>query len=230
MRWNTCSLCEQEYHGVVRCALGWACWKTYVGRLEGHMLRNNAMTELGNGLSEAKHHTDALIVIKADLAMRRRLGTSEHNMLIVQGNLANIYDIVGRQEEALDTYRDVYSKKVGLYGEEDRSTSLSANNYADSLLNRQRFGEAKALMRKKIPVAQRVLGESHELTLQMLRTYACALCEDPGATLGDLRKAVTTLEETTQTARRVFGNSHPLVAITECTLRNARAVLGARFL
>ena len=29
-RWHTCSLCEQMYHGVVRCALGWACWKTYV--------------------------------------------------------------------------------------------------------------------------------------------------------------------------------------------------------
>ena len=31
-RWDTCSLCEQDYHGVVSCALGWACWKTYVGR------------------------------------------------------------------------------------------------------------------------------------------------------------------------------------------------------
>ena len=27
-RWHMCSLCEQEYHGVVNCALGWACWKT----------------------------------------------------------------------------------------------------------------------------------------------------------------------------------------------------------
>jgi hypothetical protein len=33
-RWCQCSLCEQEYHGVVRCALGWGCWKTYVSRLE----------------------------------------------------------------------------------------------------------------------------------------------------------------------------------------------------
>ena len=28
-RWASCSLCEQRYHGVVACALGWACWKTY---------------------------------------------------------------------------------------------------------------------------------------------------------------------------------------------------------
>ena len=33
-RWQTCRLCEQDYHGVVRCALGWACWKTYLGRPE----------------------------------------------------------------------------------------------------------------------------------------------------------------------------------------------------
>ena len=33
-RWYTCGLCEQDYHGVVLCALGWACWKTYVGRPE----------------------------------------------------------------------------------------------------------------------------------------------------------------------------------------------------
>ena len=34
VRWVECSLCEQRYHGVVSCALGWACWKAYVGRPE----------------------------------------------------------------------------------------------------------------------------------------------------------------------------------------------------
>ena len=34
VRWSTCCLCEQHYHGVVRCALGWACWKAYVSRPE----------------------------------------------------------------------------------------------------------------------------------------------------------------------------------------------------
>ena len=43
-RWNTCSLCEQQHHGVVRCALGWACWKTYVGRPEADFARKMAMS------------------------------------------------------------------------------------------------------------------------------------------------------------------------------------------
>ena len=76
MRWHTCSLCEQNYHGVVRCALGWACWKAYVGRPEGDMI-DLAMNLLGNGLSDAKHHEDALSVREAELAMMRRLGASE---------------------------------------------------------------------------------------------------------------------------------------------------------
>ena len=51
-RWEKCSLCEQGYHGVVRCALGWACWKTYVGRPEADELRSFAMNVLGGGLYE----------------------------------------------------------------------------------------------------------------------------------------------------------------------------------
>ena len=32
-RWHTCSMCEQDCHAVVRCALGWACWNTmWAGR------------------------------------------------------------------------------------------------------------------------------------------------------------------------------------------------------
>ena len=55
-RWHTCGLCEQTYHGVVRCALGWACWKTYVGRPETDAARQMAMTQLSNGLFYARHY------------------------------------------------------------------------------------------------------------------------------------------------------------------------------
>ena len=58
--------------------------------------------------------------------------------------------------------------------------------------------------------------------------YAEALCGDPNATLDDVREAVTTLEETTRTARRVLGASHPLLGITEPCLQEARRVLHVR--
>jgi hypothetical protein len=39
---------------------------------------------------------------------------------------------------------------------------------------------------------------------------------------------VTTLEDTTRTARQVLGVAHPLVGSIEVTLREARAALRAR--
>ena len=51
---------------------------------------------------------------------------------------------------------------------------------------------------------------------------------DPAATLDDLREAVTILEETEQTARRVFGGAHPVAGSMKVALRESRAVLRAR--
>ena len=77
-------------------------------------------------------------------------------------------------------------------------------------------------------MARRALGEAHETTLQMRWNYALALYKDAGATLDDLREAVTTLEDLERTARRVLGGAHPITKGIEHTLRDARAALRAR--
>jgi hypothetical protein len=101
-------------------------------------------------------------------------------------------------------------------------------NYASSLSRLQRFKEAKSLLRKTIPVARRVLGENHQLTLKTRGCHAEVLCLDSGATLDDLREAVTTLEEIERTARRVLGGAHPTTTGIERCLRESRAALRAR--
>ena len=83
-------------------------------------------------------------------------------------------------------------------------------------------------MRKMVPVARRVLGDSHLTTLTLRSNYARALYNDPGATLDDLREAVNILEETERIARRVFGGAHPLTVGIEEALQEARAALRAR--
>ena len=100
-----------------------------------------------------------------------------------------------------------------------------ANNYADSLVSLQRFEEARSVLRKTIPAARSVLGETRELMLKMKKVYADTLYMDPAATLDDLREAVTTLEDTERTTRRVFGISHPTTDMVEHSLQNARAAL-----
>ena len=79
-----------------------------------------------------------------------------------------------------------------------------------------------------MPVARRVLGGSNELTLQMRWIYARTLYEPDVATLGDIREAVSTLEDAGRIARRVLGSAHPNAAGIEGELEDARAALGAR--
>jgi hypothetical protein len=186
------------------------------------------MTVLGHGLDEGGQHKDALAVGEAELSMLRRLGASEADMLAVQNNLAYSYASLGRQAQALDLRRDVYSGNLRLQGEEHRETLIAANNYAASLISLERFEEAKSPLRKTIPVARRVLGDNFDLTLGMRQNYALALYQSDGATLDDIREAVTTLEETERIARRVFGGAHPHTVDIEDELRNAREALAAR--
>ncbi len=227
-RWHTCSLCEQNYHGIVQCGLGWACWKTYLGRPETHPFRIPAMRQLGNGLYAVGLYEDTLSLQEAEFSTLRRVGAPVQQILDVQGNLASTYQKLGRNEEGLSMRRDVYSGILRLYGEESRETVREANNYGCLLRVLNRLDQAKALLRKTIPAARRVLGESHAITLKMRWNYAEALYMDTGATFDDLRLAVNTLVETAQTARRVLGATHPTAPGIEKSLRGARAALRAR--
>ena len=187
-----------------------------------------AMGQLGNGLGAADHHEDALSVREAELATKRRFGVFEENLLGTQSNLAITYTRLGRSEQALRMKRDVYSGCLKLYGEEHGKTLLAANNHVNSLIELKRFEEGKSVLRKTMPVARRVLGENHVITLSMRCNYARPLYKDPAATLDDLREAITTLEELERTARRVLGGAHPTTVEIGVYLHNARVALRAR--
>ena len=61
----------------------------------------------------------------------------------------------------------------------------------------------------------------------MRSVYAQLLFNDPSASLDDRGEAVTMLEETERTARRVLGVAHPTARDIERTFQSARAALRA---
>ena len=68
----------------------------------------------------------------------------------------------------------------------------------------------------------------HNTSSKIVRqNYALALYQSDGATLDDIREAVTTLEETERIARRVLGGAHPETEYIADELREARGVLSA---
>ena len=131
-RWHTCSLCEQQHHGVVRCALGWACWKTYVGRPEADWAFGAVRLCLGTVCPLQNHHEDALSVQEAEFVYdaapwrirkhTRRAGQSCRLRGRSDGLKQGSADAGG-----------VYSGRLQLDGEEHRNTLIAANNYAASL-------------------------------------------------------------------------------------------------
>ena len=95
----------------------------------------------------------------------------------------------------------------------------------------ERFGrheEASSLMRKIIPVARRIIGETKITTLRIRWLYALALSKDQAATLDDLRESVTTLEDVAPLWTRIFGEAHPETPNIKNALREARKALAAR--
>ena len=71
-------------------------------------------------------------------------------------------------------------------------------------------------------MARRVTGDSSDISIGLRKLYAQSVGCDAAATLDDLREAVTTLEETERTARRVLGGAHPLTVNIEGCLRDTR--------
>ena len=211
-RWERCSTCKQRYHGVVNCALSWACWKTYVGRPETDQVRQLAMSLLGNGLHDAEHYEDALSVRETELSMLQRLGSPEYNILAANGNLAISYEVAERMDEALRIRQYLYARVLQKNGEEHRETLIEANNLANLLFRLDRFEEVKSLLRKAMPTARRTIGDDHDLTLRIWWSYGRTLYRDPNATLDDVREAVTTIEDTVRIARRVMGGAHSLTS------------------
>ena len=228
-RWHTCGLCEQRYHGVVSCALGWACWKTYVGRSETDQFRISATRLLGNVLFDAGDHEDALLARQVELSLMKRVGAPGDSMLALQTRVGYSYNALGRHEEGLPLQRDVYSGRLKLHGENHQETIWSAGYLANGLYRTRRFDEGKALLRKVIPVARRVLGKGNIDTIRLRWSYGLFLFRSPDATLDDIREAVATMEETYGTVRRVFGAEHSYTReMDPKDIRFARAELRAR--
>ena len=125
--------------------------------------------------------------------------------------------------------REVFARKVEIYGKEHRETLDGAERLVCSLNYADRYDEVQSILRKTIPVARRVLGDDNLTTLRLRYASVASTCNQSDVVaLDDLREALRTLEETAPIARRILGGAHPLVADFERALKAVRANLSAR--
>jgi len=188
-KWQRCFDCGEMFHGVVALTLGWACWKTYLGRPEWDGYSCYAMQILANALRTVRRPEEALPVIEASLAVLRRFSPPDlEAILTTRINLSGCLLEIGRQDEALALSRDVYAEWVALKGVSHQVTITCGISLANSLFMTKRWDEARTLVRDQLlPVARQSLGADHHETLKLNQVLAEAVHYDPTATRDDLR-------------------------------------------
>ena len=103
----------------------------------------------------------------------------------------------------------MYSGTVKLKGKQHAESITECGNLVINLLELRRFEEAKRLLREVIPVARRVLGNEHNLTLSLCEDLSRATLLDVESSANENREAVRALEDTLGVMRRVLGPQHP---------------------
>ena len=247
-KWSKCFDCGQRFHGAVKLALGWACWKTYLGRPATDGYRTDAMDTLGGALRPTRPE-EALSVLEASFALRRRFWShDERAILIAQSSLASCLADLDRHDEALVLKRKTYARDLALFGASHEDTIVDGGNVVISLNHLELWEESKKLASDQLlPAARRSLGADHDLTLRLNQNLAAALANDPRRTRDDLRlnqrgvasprhdlntgddllEAKTIMQDVVQRRRRVFGPAHPETRHSERSLSVIRAQLNS---
>ena len=162
----------------------------------------------------ALHRREAVAVraavLEAELSMMRRVGASEEALLVARGNLGNTYDTLGRNEEALSTYREAYAGCKSLLGGCNFRTLMAANNLVYALQKQMKHAEALSILREPLSDARRALGDDHEMTLMLSSLLSDSLLKArTSPTVDDIREAIAIREDVCKRSRRLLGGAHP---------------------
>ena len=222
-KWTRCTICEQNYRGVVSCALGWACWRTYVQRPMEAPAKRAALTTLGSGLMDGDRAGEALTVFQAQLKHAYK-EQDEESITAAKGNCAMCLSNLGRDAEAVVINRELYAQVRKASGLEDIDTLVAALTLAKSLRALSAFSEARALLREVVPIAMTSLGGDHGVTLELNSNFVRAMCMDLNATADQLKAAVDLAHSTHEAALRRYGDGHELTHLCRASLADARVV------
>ena len=179
-KWQKCFDCGRLFHGAVCIALGWAAWKTYVGRPETDVVRCLALSALGNSLRPSRPE-EALPMLEANVALCRRYWPrNEETIVGIHGDIASCLGNLGRRDEALNLQREVHARRMDINGVSHERTILSGIFLVCRMMNLKLYDEATSLVRDQLlPAARQSLGADDDLMLKLNYQRVKALANNP---------------------------------------------------
>ena len=233
-RWWICRLCEQGHHGAVAAALGWACWKTYVGRPAGDHLRNIALQILADSM-----HNDPsgrLAILESILDRLKIENERPMDIMYVRSQISKCLARLERNDECLALRRLNYEaslprhiiveardqeRQIVLPGREKWLLAL-AIDLGDSLVT-TRDADAVDFCRDLVARAREEYGEESPVYERCLMTYARAMFRATKCSPESLAEAEAIVAATARSWRRRYGDSHPNTRIAEAGVGKIRA-------
>ena len=209
-RWHTCPLCEQSYHGVVSCALGWRCWLTYrMNEYPTHNFKNMAMSVLGYGLLSTGRAKEALPVFQTFMADARHYFPSEVRLHEYgQQLIALCYNELGQHTKALRMQRRLFEKQLAMPGHNKVNTIRAAAYLANTLVAVGNYREAKVFADTWALEAAKTR-RCEENYFRLVASLANATWKDPDASKDNLSFIGLYLSREYVKSRRVLGPLHP---------------------
>ena len=188
----------------------------------------NAMKLLGIALQNAGHTKEALAIHNSRLT-----GDFENS----RSCMAFCYSKLGRDEDSQESMntgvkirREIYARKVASLGEAHEESIAAAHSLAITLANlhhrlKDSQSEAKALLNDYMPLAARIHGPNHEMTMRFRGAYAYVLWDDPAHTLDDCLESVAIYEDIERFYLRQLGENYPETLNVRRELEAAREQL-----
>ena len=224
--WVECPSCR-EWTQSVCCALGWACWSTYLGRENNDWIRSEALETLADGLVAVDRYADATPVIEAILKWYH--GPMTMPQCRRERELSICYAQRGQIERAIHFEREVYPQHLAViqndWEEGDRFHSVAWTMYCQN----DKYVEFIPVLREQLKLTRRKLGRNHDYSLYMAFETGLLLLRSgqKSETLTEiLKEAKALILDVTEKWRRHLGAEHRQTKWADEALHDIRVALG----
>ena len=166
--------------------------------------------DLGQVLSSLGRLEEAEKQYRQALDLRQRKLRDTHPLTVeTHHNLATVLEKRNLYSEAETELRRVLELRRELLGDEHRDVAVSMNNLGEILCSQDRHQEAEQVFLEALEISRRSVGR-HPTTAKILNNLALELKD-----LNRSEEAASLMQEALSMARSIFGDRHPLLALTQ---------------
>ncbi|KAL8721859.1 MAG: hypothetical protein Q9225_001536 [Loekoesia sp. 1 TL-2023] len=142
--------------------------------------RSNSSTictysNLANCLVHCGRFQEARAILEDNLVILRTGRYGEPLVLNCMSGLACMYDSMNEMQKAEDLNREVWARRLVIYGESHIDTIMGLNNLAFSCAQQSKYQDAEDLYKKALDLSTRAFGFQNQKTLLIAGSYADTL-------------------------------------------------------